>query len=53
MRDSGDVVVCTCVKRRLNAQEAHSHSLARKGIPQLQLQNEGAAKKMTSRETVG
>ena len=52
MRGSGHVVVCTCVKRWLYAQEETLRSLARK-VSWLQLQNEGTTKKMPIREPVG
>ena len=45
MRDSGYVVVCTFVK-------GDARALWHAKVPRLQLQNEGAAKKMPSRETV-
>ena len=52
MRDSGHVVVCTCsVKKLLNAKNARA--LWHTKVPRLQLQNEGAAKKIPSRQTVG
>ena len=46
MRDSGHVVVCTFIK-------GGARALWHAKVPRLQLQNEGAVKKMPSTETVG